>query len=163
MDFDLWPSFSKTILLCLMVVGASAGSTGGGLKVGRLLLLIKGLRRNIRQMLNPRRVELVRNNGSVVNERILANTNAYLAAYVLIVFGVFVIISLDGFSTGTNFSAVLACFNNIGPGLEMVGPACNYSAYSGLSKLVLSWAMLAGRLEIFPMLILFSRGTWRKR
>ena len=162
-DFDLWPSFSKTILLCLMVVGASAGSTGGGLKVGRLLLLIKGLRRNIRQMLNPRKVELVRNNGSVVNERILANTNAYLAAYVLIIFGVFALISLDGFSTGTNFSAVLACFNNIGPGLEMVGPACNYSAYSSFSKLVLSWAMLAGRLEIFPMLILFSRGTWKKR
>ena len=162
-DFDLWPSFSKTILLCLMVVGASAGSTGGGLKVGRLLLLIKGLRRNIRQMLNPRKVELVRNNGSVVNERILANTNAYLAAYVLIVFGVFALVSLDGFSTGTNFSAVLACFNNIGPGLEMVGPACNYSAYSGFSKLVLSWAMLAGRLEIFPMMILLSRETWKKR
>jgi len=162
-DFDLWPSFSKTILLCLMVVGASAGSTGGGLKVGRLLLLIKGLRRNIRQMLNLRKVELVRNNGSVVNERILANTNAYLAAYVLIIFGVFALISLDGFSTGTNFSAVLACFNNIGPGLEMVGPACNYSAYSGFSKLVLSWAMLAGRLEIFPMMILLSRETWKKR
>ena len=162
-DFDLWPSFSKTILLCLMVVGASAGSTGGGLKVGRLLLLIKGLRRNIRQMLNPRKVELVRNNGSVVNERILANTNAYLAAYVLIIFGVFALISLDGFSTGTNFSAVLACFNNIGPGLEMVGPACNYSAYSSFSKLVLSWAMLAGRLEIFPMMILLSRETWKKR
>jgi len=162
-DFDLWPSFSKTILLCLMVVGASAGSTGGGLKVGRLLLLIKGLRRNIRQMLNPRKVELVRNNGSVVNERILANTNAYLAAYVLIIFGVFALISLDGFSTGTNFSAVLACFNNIGPGLEMVGPACNYSAYSDFSKLVLSWAMLAGRLEIFPMMILLSRETWKKR
>ena len=162
-DFDLWPSFSKTILLCLMVVGASAGSTGGGLKVGRLLLLIKGLRRNIRQMLNPRKVELVRNNGSVVNERILANTNAYLAAYVLIIFGVFALISLDGCSTGTNFSAVLACFNNIGPGLEMVGPACNYSAYSSFSKLVLSWAMLAGRLEIFPMMILLSRETWKKR
>ena len=162
-DFDLWPSFSKTILLCLMVVGASAGSTGGGLKVGRFMLLFKGLRRNIRQMLNPRRVELVRNNGSVVDERILANTNAYLAAYVLIVFGVFAVISLDGFTTGTNFSAVLACFNNIGPGLEAVGPACNYSAYSDMSKLVLSWAMLAGRLEIFPMLILFSRGTWKKR
>jgi len=162
-DFDLWPSFSKTILLCLMVVGASAGSTGGGLKVGRLLLLLKGLRRNIRQMLNPRKVDLVRNNGSVVDERILANTNAYLAAYVLIVFGVLAIISLDGFSTGTNFSAVLACFNNIGPGLEMVGPACNYSAYSALSKLVLSWAMLAGRLEIFPMMILLSRETWKKR
>ena len=162
-DFDLWPSFSKTILLCLMVVGASAGSTGGGLKVGRLMLLIKGLRRNIRQMLNPRKVEVVRNNGSVVDEKVLTNTNAYLAAYVLIVFGVFAVISLDGFSTGTNFSAVLACFNNIGPGLEAVGPTCNFSAYSDLSKLVLSWAMLAGRLEIFPILILFSRATWRRK
>ncbi len=162
-DFDLWPSFSKTLLLCLMVVGASAGSTGGGLKVGRMMLLVKGLHRNIRQMLNPRKIDVVRNNGSAVDEKVLANTNAYLAAYVLIVFGVFAVISLDGFSTGTNFSAVLACFNNIGPGLEAVGPTCNFSAYSNLSKLVLSWAMLAGRLEIFPILVLFSRSTWKKR
>ena len=162
-DFDLWPSFSKTILLCLMVVGASAGSTGGGLKVARLLLLMKGLRRNIRKMLNPRKVEVVRNNGAVVDEQILDNTNAYLAAYVIILFAVFAIISLDGFSIGTNFSAVLACFNNIGPGLEAVGPTCNFSAYSDLSKLVLSWAMLAGRLEIFPILVLFSRNTWKQK
>ena len=162
-DFDLWPSFSKTILLCLMVVGASAGSTGGGLKVARVLLLFKGLRRNIRQMLNPRKVEVVRNNNTVVDEKILANTNAYLAAYVIIIFAVFAIISLDGFSAGTNFSAVLCTFNNIGPGLEAVGPTCNFSAYSDLSKLVLSWAMLAGRLEIFPILVLFSRDTWKRR
>ncbi|MEE0111383.1 MAG: TrkH family potassium uptake protein [Oscillospiraceae bacterium] len=162
-DFDLWPSFSKTILLCLMVVGACAGSTGGGLKVARLLLLVKGLRRNIRQMLNPRKVEVVRNNGKVVDEKILDTTNAYLAAYVLILFAVFAIISLDGFSVGTNFSAVLCTFNNIGPGLEAVGPTCNFSQYSALSKLVLSWAMLAGRLEIFPILVLFSRETWKKR
>ena len=162
-DFDLWPSFSKTILLCLMVVGASAGSTGGGLKVARLLLLVKGVRRNIRQLLNPRKVEVVRNNGSAVDEKILDNTNAYLAAYVLIIFVVFALISLDGFSTGTNFSAVLCTFNNIGPGLEAVGPTCNFSAYSPFSKLVLSWAMLAGRLEIFPMLVLFSRSTWKRR
>jgi len=162
-DFDLWPSFSKTLLLCLMVVGASAGSTGGGLKVGRLLLLLKSARRNIRQMVNPRKVEVVRSNGSTVDEKILSNTNAYLSIYVIIVFVVFAIISLDGFSTGTNFSAVLACFNNIGPGLEIVGPTCNYSAYGDVSKLVLSWAMLAGRLEIFPVLVLFSRDTWKKR
>ena len=162
-DFDLWPSFSKTILLCLMVVGASAGSTGGGLKVARLLLLLKGVRRNIHQMLNPRKVEVVRNNGKVVDEKILDNTNAYLGAYVLILFAVFAIISLDGFSVGTNFSAVLCTFNNIGPGLEAVGPTCNFSQYSDLSKLVLSWAMLAGRLEIFPILVLFSRRTWRNR
>ena len=162
-DFDLWPSFSKTILLCLMVVGACAGSTGGGLKVARLLLLLKGVRKNIRQMLNPRRVEVVRNNGSVVREKILDNTNAYLSAYVVIIFAVFLVISLDGFSVGTNFSAVLCTFNNIGPGLEAVGPTCNFSQYSDLSKLVLSWAMLAGRLEIFPILVLFSRNTWKTR
>lgn len=162
-DFDLWPSFSKSLLLCLMVVGASAGSTGGGLKVARLLLLLKGARRNIRQTLSPRKVEVVRNNGNVVDEKILASTNAYLAAYVIILFAVFAIISLDGFSTGTNFSAVLCTFNNIGPGLEAVGPTCNFSAYSDLSKLVLSWAMLAGRLEIFPILVLFSQNTWKRR
>ena len=160
-DFDLWPSFSKTILLCLMVVGACAGSTGGGLKVARLLLLLKGVRRNIRRMLNPRRVEVIRNNGAAVDEKILDNTNAYFAAYVLIIFAVFMIISLDGFSVTTNFSAVLCTFNNIGPGLEAVGPTCNFSAYSSFSKLVLSWAMLAGRLEIFPMLVLFSGSTWK--
>ena len=162
-DFDLWPSFSKTILLCLMVVGACAGSTGGGLKVARLLLVLKGVRRNIRRMLNPRRVQVVRNNGNAVDEQILDNTNAYLGAYVVILFLVFLIISLDGFSVGTNFSAVLCTFNNIGPGLEAVGPTCNFSAYSDLSKLVLSWAMLAGRLEIFPILVLFSRSTWKNR
>ena len=162
-DFDLWPSFSKTILLCLMVVGASAGSTGGGLKVARLLLLLKSARRNIRKLMNPRKVEVIRNNGEVVDEQILDNTNAYLAVYVIILFAVFAIISLDGFSTGTNFSAVLCTFNNIGPGLEAVGPMCNFSKFSNLSKLVLSWAMLAGRLEIFPILILFSRSTWKKR
>ena len=162
-DFDLWPSFSKTILLCLMVVGACAGSTGGGLKVARVLLLLKGLRRNIRQMLQPRKVELVRSNGRPVEQKVLDNTNAYLAAYVVILFAVFAIISLDGFSAGTNFSAVLCTFNNIGPGLEAVGPTCNFSQFSSLSKLVLCWAMLAGRLEIFPILVLFSRDTWKRR
>ena len=162
-DFDLWPSFSKTILLCLMVVGASAGSTGGGLKVARVLLLMKGLRRNIRKMMNPRKVELIRNNGEVVDEQVLENTNAYLAAYIIIIFAVFALISLDNFSVGTNFTAVLCTFNNIGPGLEAVGPTCNFAAYSNLSKLALSWAMLAGRLEIFPILVLFSKRTWKQR
>ena len=162
-DYDLWPSFSKTILLCLMVVGACAGSTGGGLKVARLLLLLKGVRRNIRQMLKPRKVQVVRNNGQTVSEKVLDNTNAYLAAYVLILFLVFAVISMDGFSVGTNFSAVLCTFNNIGPGLEAVGPTCNFSAFSDLSKLVLSFAMLAGRLEIFPILVLFSRSTWKQQ
>ncbi len=162
-DFDLWPSFSKTILLVLMAIGASAGSTGGGMKVSRLILLLKGVRRNIRRMLNPRKVELIRNNGSVVDERVLENVNAYVCAYIVILFAVFLVISLDGFSTGTNLTAALTCFNNVGPGLEAVGPSCNFSAYSDLSKLVLSWAMLAGRLEIFPILVLCSRETWKRR
>ena len=161
-DFDQWPAFSKTLLLCLMVIGASAGSTGGGLKVARLMLLTKGLSRNIRQMLNPRKVQVVRNNGYAVDEKVLENTNAYLAAYVLIIFAIFMIISLDGYSIGTNFSAVLCTFNNIGPGFEAVGPMCNFAGYSNLSKLVLSLGMLAGRLEIFPILVLISRDTWKR-
>lgn len=162
-DFDLWPSFSKAILLSLMVIGACAGSTGGGLKCGRALLLLKSLRRNIRKVLHPQKVQIVRNNGQMVDEKVLENTNAYLAAYVVIVLLSFILISLDGFSITTNISAVFACFNNIGPGFEAVGPTCNFAAYSPFSKLILIADMLAGRLEIFPILILFSRSTWTHR
>ena len=161
-DFDLWPGFSKAILMMLMIVGACAGSTGGGLKCARLLLLLKSLRRNIRQVLQPRKVMVVRSNGRTVDEAVLDNANAYLAAYVVIVVLSFLLISLDNFSIGTNVSAVLSCFNNIGPGLEAVGPTCNFSGYSPFSKLVLIMDMLAGRLEIFPILALFSRGTWKR-
>ena len=162
-DFDLWPAFSKSILMVLMLVGACAGSTGGGLKVARLLLLMKGLRRNIGQVLSPRRVDVVRNNGRAVDERVLANTNAYFAAYVIIIFVSFMVISLDNFSTGTNITAVFACFNNIGPGLEAVGPTCNFSGFRAFSKLILILDMLAGRLEIFPILVLFSPSIWRHK
>ena len=162
-DFDRWPAFSKGILLMLMMVGACAGSTGGGFKCGRLLLVLKSLRRNIRQILNPQKVQVIRNNGKVVSESVLDNTNAYLAAYAIIIVLCFAIISLDGFSVETNLSATLACFNNIGPGFDLVGPMCNYSAYSDFSKIILSIAMLAGRLEIFPILVLFSRSTWTRR
>lgn len=159
-DFDLWPSFSKAILFALMIVGACAGSTGGGFKCGRALLLIKSLRRNVRQILHPRKVQVVRVNGQMVTERVLDNTNAYLAAYVFIIVFSFIVVSLDRFSPMTNFSAVLTCFNNMGPGFEAVGPACNFGAYSVLSKVMLIVDMLAGRLEIFPILILFSRSMW---
>lgn len=161
-DFDLWPSFSKAILLCLMVIGASAGSTGGGFKCGRALLLFKNMRRNLKKALYPRRVEVVCNNGQMMEESVLSNINTYLSAYVIIIIVSFLLISLDGFSTTTNFSAVLACFNNIGPGLEAVGPTCNFGGYSVLSKLVLIFDMLAGRLEIFPILVLLSPRTWKK-
>ena len=162
-DFDLWPAFSKALLMLLMITGACAGSTGGGFKIGRLLLILKSLRRNIRQVLNPRKVQVVRVNNKVVGETVLDNANAYLAAYVVLVLVCFILISWDGFSVETNISATLACFNNIGPGLDAVGPTCNYSGYSDLSKLVLTIAMLTGRLEIFPMLVLCSRATWTRR
>ena len=162
-DFDLWPSFSKSILLLLMIIGASAGSTGGGLKVARVLLLFKSLRRSIRRILNPQKVQVVRNNGRVVDEKVLDNTNAYLVAYVFFIVFSFFLLSVDNnFSIGTNFSAVLSCFNNMGPFLEEVGAIGGYENYSVLGKLVLSLDMLAGRLEIFPILVLFSKGTWKK-
>ena len=160
-DFDQWPVFSKGIILTLMVIGASAGSTGGGFKVARVLLLFKSLRRNIRQVLNPQKVQVVRNNGKPVDEKILANANAYLAAYVVIIVICFLLLSLDVYDVETNLSATLCCFNNIGPGLAAVGPMCNFSGYSAFSKIILSIAMLAGRLEIFPMLVLLSRSTWK--
>ena len=162
-DFDLWPSFSKSILLGLMLIGACAGSTGGGIKVARVLLIFKSLRRNIRQIMHPQRVQVVRNNDAPVDEKVLDNTNAYLAAYVIIMVVSVILISLDGFSPTTNISAVFACFNNIGPGLEAVGPTCNFSVFSPLSKIVLSIDMLAGRLEIFPILVLLSRSTWKQK
>ena len=127
-DFDLWPGFSKAILLCLMVIGASAGSTGGGFKCGRALLVLKSLHRSVRQVVHPQKVQAVRVNGHPVGEKILQNTNAYLAAYVIIIGISYLLVSVDGFSITTNISAVMACFNNIGPGFETVGPACNFAA-----------------------------------
>ncbi|XME02936.1 TrkH family potassium uptake protein [Lachnospiraceae bacterium C1.1] len=159
-DFDKWPSFSKSIILFLMIMGACAGSTGGGMKCSRALILFKTLRRNIHQLLHPQRVQVVRINNRTVSETVLANTNSYLAAYVMIIAASVLIVSMDGFSFEANFSAVLCTFNNIGPGLAEVGPTCNFSAYGVLSKCVLILGMLLGRLEIFPILVLFSGSTW---
>ena len=114
-------------------------------------------------MLNPHRVEVVRVNGRRISEDVLENTNTYLVAYVVIILVSFLLVSIDGLSLTTNLTAVVSCFNNIGPGLEMVGPACNFGIFSWFSKLILIFDMLAGRLEIFPMLILVSRSTWRRR
>lgn len=161
-DFDLWPTFSKAILIILMFCGASAGSTGGGFKCGRILLLFKNLQRNLHKTLNPQKVLVVRNNGQVVSEKVLDNLNTYLIAYVMITIVSFLIICLDGKSLTTTMTSVAACFNNIGPGLDGVGPTCNYHNFSVLSKLVLIVDMLAGRLEIFPIMILLSKNTWKK-
>ena len=161
-DFDLWPTFSKAILIILMFCGASAGSTGGGFKCGRILLLFKNLQRNLHKTLNPQKVLVVRNNGQVVSEKVLDNLNTYLIAYVMITIVSFLIICLDGKSLTTTMTSVAACFNNIGPGLDGVGPTCNYHNFSVLSKIVLIVDMLAGRLEIFPIMILLSKNTWKK-
>ena len=159
-EFNEWPVLSKTVIVLLMMIGACAGSTGGGIKCARVILIIKGVRRNLAQMLRPHKVQVIRFNDKPMDERLIANTNAYLCAYSLILIVSFLLVSVDNFSLVTNFSAVVACFNNIGPGFDMVGPAYNYADYSFFSKIVLILDMLAGRLEIFPILALFSLKTW---
>ncbi len=163
-NFDVWPTFSKSILLCLMFVGACAGSTGGGIKVIRVLLLGKNLRRNAHQIFHPHEVRIVRVNGERVAEQTLINTNSYLAAYVLIVIVSFLVLAWDpgNFSITSDFSAVMATLNNIGPGFDAVGPSANYGAYSDLSKIVMIFDMLFGRLEIFPVLALLSASTYKR-
>ena len=162
-DFEQWPAFSKAVLFALMFVGACAGSTAGGLKVSRVLLLLKSIRRTVRKALHPRRVQSVRRDGHVIDEETSNTVNAYLAVYCVILLLSFVVISVDGYSIGTNISAVAACFNNVGPGFELVGATGNYGHYSDFSKLVLSADMLLGRLEIFPLLVLFSPDTWSRK
>ncbi len=162
-DFDAWHSFSKGILLMLMLVGACAGSTGGGFKVSRVLILFKNLRRNIRQVVNPHKVMAIRSGGRIMDETVVTNTGAYLAAYMFIMVVSVLAIGIDGQSVETNISAVFACLNNIGPGLGAVGPTCNFGIFSGVSKIILSLNMLLGRLEIFPFLVLLSRSTWKRR
>lgn len=161
-DFNKWSPFTHALILFLMFCGACAGSTGGGIKHVRLLVLWRTLRRNIHKSLHPTEVRTIMVNHRPVDEQIVNNISAYLIVYVIIVIASVLVVSLDGFSFETNFSAVMATFNNIGPGLGAVGPASNFSAYSNLSKIVMTIDMLAGRLEIYPILILFSRSTWKK-
>ena len=161
-DFNLWPVLSKQILVVLMFIGACAGSTGGGIKVSRILILRKTLGKELRQALHPQVVAPVRMDGKLVNHETIRATNVFMAAYSLIFVFSLLFITLDGLDLVTNFTAVAATLNNIGPGLELVGPMSNFSVFSVPAKLVLIFDMLAGRLEIFPMLVLFSRDTWRK-
>ena len=160
-DFNLWPSLSKTILLCLMFVGACAGSTGGGAKCSRVLLWFKSVRRNIRMMLHPQSVQTIRSDGQAVSEKVVSYTALYLVLYVMILISGILLISIDGFSIETNLSAMMSCFNNIGPGLDAVGPMCNFSGYSAFSKIILSMSMLTGRLELYPIIVLFFKRTWK--
>ncbi len=160
-DFNLWPSFSKTILLCLMFVGACAGSTGGGTKCSRIVLWLKSIKRSIKSLLQPQSVHTLRADGQPVSEKVATATAMYLVVYLCIFIGGFLLISLDGFSLETNLSAVAACFNNIGPGFDAVGPMSNYSAFSDFSKIILSLTMLTGRLELYPIIVLFYYKTWK--
>ena len=162
-NFDLWPGFSKAVLFILMFIGGCAGSTAGGLKVSRVFLLVRMVRNNIRKILHPRAVASVSFEGKILDERTQKSVSNYLSIYVLSLFAVFLIISLDPFDLETNLTAAVSCFNNVGPGLAGVGPAMNYNGYSVLSKIVLSFSMLLGRLEIYPLIIAFIPASWLKK
>lgn len=161
-DFNLWPELSRCVLVLLMFVGACAGSTGGGLKCARVLLLLKNLRREIQELIHPRSVHVVKLDGQVVEERVLHTVHVFFSAYLLILACGVLLVSLDNYSFTTTVTAVISCLGNIGPGLELVGPMENFTIFSTLSKLVLSLCMITGRLEIFPILILFSQNAWKR-
>lgn len=161
-DFNKWPEFSKTILVILMFIGACAGSTGGGIKVSRFMILCKSARKELQLYLHPNAVKKIKIDEKPIAHEVVRATNMFLFLYILIFVGSVLIISLDGFDLVSNFTAIAATLNNIGPGLGEVGPTGNFGGYSYLSKLVMIFDMLAGRLEIFPLLLLFKRDTWKK-
>ncbi len=162
-DFNLWPGLSKGILFILMFIGACAGSTAGGIKISRIVLLFKRIRANLKHMLHPRGAEAVRFEGKGVEAETLNGVMVYFALYFFCFVIIFFILLFEPFGFETNISAVAACFNNVGPGLSKVGPIGNYDIYSPFAKLVLSFAMLLGRLEIYPLILLFSPTSWLKR
>lgn len=161
-DFDKWPELSKTILVLLMLIGACAGSTGGGIKVSRIMILIKSIAKEIKIAAHPKSTHKITMNKRPVGHETIRAVNVFIASYLLIFVASVLIISIDNNDFTTNFTAVAATINNIGPGLAKVGPTANFSLYSPLSTVVLTFDMLVGRLEIFPMLMLFSPYTWRK-
>lgn len=162
-DFNLWPGFSKAILFLLMFIGGCAGSTAGGLKVSRVILLFKIVRKELLHILHPRSVAVIKFEGKKVDNPTLNSVSTYFVLYIFGILGIFLILCLEPFDLETNLSATVSCFNNVGPGLSLVGPASNYSAYSPLSKLMLSFAMLLGRLEIFPLWFTLTPSTWSKK
>lgn len=161
-DFNLWPGFSKTILFLLMFIGACAGSTGGGMKVSRIVVLFKTIGKEMSYLLNRRSVKVIKLNGKKLENETVRSINVFFVAYILIFSASFLIISLDNYDFTSSFTAVVATLNNVGPGFELVGPLGNFSGFSNLSKLVMMFNMLVGRLEIFPIILLFSPSTWKK-
>lgn len=162
-DFDVWPTFSKTILVTLMFIGACAGSTGGGIKVSRVLIAFKAVKKELSSLVHPRSIRVLKLEGKGLEHNVVRSVNAFILAYIFIFILSMLIVSLDNMDFTSSFTAVAATFNNIGPGLGEVGPSRNFNGLSPLSKYVLMFDMLAGRLEVFPMLLLFSPGTWRKQ
>ena len=162
-DFDQWPEFSKAILVILMFIGACAGSTGGGFKVSRLIILVRTARRNLRKLMHPKSVNVVKSDDKTLNVETVHGVSGYLIIYILIFFTSLLIISLNNLDFTTSFTSVTTCFNNIGPGLNKVGPMCNFSELSDLSKYVLSLDMLLGRLECIPVLMMLAPSMWIKK
>ena len=162
-NFDLWPEFSKTILLLLMVVGACAGSTGGGMKVSRIMILGRTITKEMRQILHPKSVNVVKLDGKRLTDEETHGVYVYTICYFVILSVSVLLISVDNFDFITNFTAVLTTLNNVGPGLAKVGPVENFSAFSCFSKIILSLDMLIGRLEILPIMMLLAPVTWRKK
>lgn len=162
-DFNLWPTFSKVILVGLMFIGACAGSTGGGIKVSRILLYVKQVGKELMQQIHPRQISVTKLDGKGIEHTTIRSCNVFLMTYGVVFIISILLISLDGFDFTTTFTAVVATLNNIGPGLNMVGPTGNFADFSVFSKYVLMFNMLAGRLEILPMLILFHPATWKKQ
>ena len=162
-DFNQWPTYSRMILVLIMFTGACAGSTGGGIKISRFIIYIKAVSKELRRMIQPRSVRHLRMDGKTVGDSVLQNTFVYLVVFVMIYAVSMLLVSLNGFDTTTTLTAVAATINNIGPGLNLVGPAGNYANFSWLSKIVLIFDMLAGRLEIYPLMIFFLPSTWKRR
>ena len=163
-DFNTWPVLSKGILLILMFFGACAGSTGGGFKISRVVLLLKAVKREFHRLIHPRSRTTIRFEGKNVDEGTISGVECYLALYVICFVSIFLILCFEkNFDIETNFSAAASCFNNIGPGLGSVGPVLNFADYSAVSKIVLSIAMLLGRLELFPLIITLAPSTWTKK
>ena len=161
-DFNLWPALSKTILVLLMITGACAGSTGGGLKFSRVLILIKAVRQEINSFIHPRSVKAVGMDDRTVDKSVVKSVCVYAVLFALIYFGSVFIVSIDKYDMVTNFTAVLATMNNVGPGFEVVGATGNYAGFNYLSKIVFIFDMLAGRLELYPILLLFVPMMWKK-
>ncbi len=161
-DFNLWPQTSRCVLVIIMFIGACAGSTGGGIKVSRFLILFKTVVKELKLLLHPKSIKKVRFDGKVVEHETVRSTNVFLFTYILIFTASLLLLTFDNFDLTTTFTAVAATLNNIGPGLEMVGPTGNFSLFSNGSKLVMIFDMLAGRLELFPLLLLFNKNTWKK-